>query len=56
MQSEELLCAILDLGKAMIVNGAEVWKVEELLNGNRIIRPSYKAVQNQREYVRMADR
>ena len=32
MQSGELLCAILDLGKAMIVNGAEVWKVEEILN------------------------
>ena len=33
MQSEELLSAVLDLGKAMIVNGAEVWKVEEILNG-----------------------
>ena len=32
MQSDELLNAILDLGKAMIVNGAEIWKVEEILN------------------------
>ena len=38
MQSEELLSAVLDLGKAMIVNGAEVWKVEEILNE---LRDSY---------------
>ena len=33
MQSDELLSVILDLGRAMIVNGAEVWRVEEILNG-----------------------
>lgn len=32
MQADELLNVILDLGRAMIVNGAEVWRVEEILN------------------------
>ena len=33
MKSDELLSVILDLGRAMIVNGAEVWRVQEILNG-----------------------
>jgi len=31
-------------------------RIEEIVSGNRIIRPAYKSVQKRRSYVPMSDR
>ena len=50
---EELFTPIFAIAR---ISGWSAHRIEELMNGNRIIRPAYKSVQSQREYVRMADR
>ncbi|MBR2824186.1 MAG: citrate/2-methylcitrate synthase [Clostridia bacterium] len=50
---EELFTPIFAIAR---ISGWCAHRIEELLNGNRIIRPAYKAVQPQRPYLPMADR
>ena len=50
---EELFTPIFAIAR---ISGWSAHRIEELRNGNRIIRPSYKAVQPQRRYVPIADR
>ncbi|MGN1168628.1 MAG: citrate/2-methylcitrate synthase [Acutalibacteraceae bacterium] len=38
------------------IAGWSAHRLEELINGNKIIRPAYKAVADRREYVKLADR
>ncbi|MGN1479325.1 MAG: citrate/2-methylcitrate synthase [Acutalibacteraceae bacterium] len=38
------------------ISGWSAHRLEELINGNKIIRPAYKAVADRREYVKLADR
>ena len=50
---EELFTPIFAIAR---IAGWSAHRIEELLNGNRIIRPAYMAVQPQRTYVPMDDR
>ena len=50
---EELFTPIFAIAR---ISGWCAHRIEELLNGNRIIRPAYKAAQPQRPYLPMADR
>lgn len=38
------------------IAGWSAHRIEELVNGNKIIRPAYQCVQPRREYVKLADR
>ena len=38
------------------IGGWSAHRIEELVNGNKIIRPAYQCVQPRREYVKLADR
>ena len=50
---EELFTPIFAIAR---ISGWCAHRIEELINGNRIIRPAYKAVQPQRKYVTLEDR
>ncbi len=50
---EELFTPLFAIAR---ISGWCAHRIEELLNGNRIIRPAYKAVQPRREYLPLADR
>ena len=50
---EELFTPIFAIAR---ISGWCAHRIEELLNGNRIIRPAYRAVQPQRAYVPIAER
>ena len=50
---EELFTPIFAIAR---IAGWSAHRIEELINGNRIIRPAYKAVQPRREYVKLDDR
>ena len=50
---EELFTPIFAIAR---ISGWCAHRIEELLNGNRIIRPSYKAVQERRTYRPLDDR
>ena len=50
---EELFTPIFAIAR---ISGWCAHRIEELVNGNRIIRPAYRAVQPQREYVPMDQR
>ena len=50
---EELFTPIFAIAR---ISGWCAHRIEELINGNRIIRPAYKAVQPQRKYVELKDR
>ena len=50
---EELFTPIFAIAR---ISGWCAHRIEELINGNRIIRPAYKAVQPQKQYVQMKDR
>ena len=50
---EELFTPIFAIAR---ISGWCAHRIEELINGNRIIRPAYKAVQAQRKYVELKDR
>ena len=38
------------------ISGWSAHRIEELINGGKIIRPQYNAVQDRREYVNLKDR
>ena len=38
------------------ISGWSAHRIEELVNGNKIIRPAYQCVQDRREYVKLEDR
>ena len=50
---EELFTPIFAMAR---ISGWCAHRIEELLNGNRIIRPAYRAVQPQRKYIPMEER
>ena len=50
---EELFTPLFAIAR---ISGWCAHRIEELLNGNRIIRPSYKAVQERRTYRPLDDR
>lgn len=50
---EELFTPLFAIAR---ISGWCAHRIEELLNGNRIIRPAYKAVQEKREYVPLDQR
>lgn len=50
---EELFTPIFAIAR---ISGWCAHRIEELMNGNRIIRPAYKAVQPQRSYIPMEER
>ena len=50
---EELFTPIFAIAR---IAGWSAHRIEELINGNRIIRPSYRAVQPRREYVPLGKR
>ena len=50
---EELFTPLFAISR---ISGWSAHRMEELLNGNKIIRPAYKAVLERREYVPLAER
>ena len=50
---EELFTPIFAIAR---ISGWCAHRIEELVNGNRIIRPAYKAVQPRRDYIPLAER
>ncbi len=50
---EELFTPLFAIAR---ISGWSAHRLEELVNGNRIIRPAYKAIQPRRDYVVMNDR
>jgi len=50
---EELFTPLFAIAR---IAGWSAHRIEELINGNRIIRPAYKAVQPRRDYVPLKDR
>ena len=50
---EELFTPLFAIAR---ISGWSAHRIEELINGNRIIRPAYKAVKPRQEYVPLAER
>ncbi len=50
---EELFTPLFAIAR---IAGWSAHRLEELVNGNRIIRPAYMAVQPRRDYVAMSER
>ena len=50
---EELFTPLFAIAR---ISGWSAHRLEELVNGNRIIRPAYKAILPRRTYVDMSDR
>ena len=50
---EELFTPLFAIAR---ISGWSAHRLEELVNGNRIIRPAYKAILPRREYVDLAHR
>ena len=50
---EELFTPIFAIAR---IAGWSAHRMEELINGNKIIRPAYKAVQTRREYTPLESR
>ncbi len=50
---EELFTPLFAIAR---ISGWSAHRLEELINGNRIIRPAYKAIQPRREYVKLSNR
>ena len=50
---EELFTPLFAIAR---ISGWSAHRLEELVNGNRIIRPAYKAIQPRRDYTAMNDR
>ena len=50
---EELFTPLFAIAR---ISGWSAHRLEELINGNRIIRPAYKAIQPRRDYAALSER